>query len=85
MDNVIKITLDDKQATRRHRIEFESNPTISELCAAVLVLEEALEHNFGKEEILRFKALTYPKLSDLEEVYNEKGENNESISEKHIN
>ena len=68
MDNIIKITLDDKQAEHRHRIEFDSNPTLSELCAAVLVLEEVLEHNFEKEEILRYKDLVYPKLADLEEI-----------------
>lgn len=68
MDNVIKIIFDDKQKEHRHRIEFDSNPTISELCAAVLVLEEVLEHNFSKMEILRYKDLTYPRLEDLEEV-----------------
>ena len=68
MDNIITIKLDDKQAEHRHVITFDSNPTISELCAAVLVLEEVLEHNFGKEEILRYKDLVYPKLCDLEEI-----------------
>ena len=51
-----------------HQIEFESNPTISELCAAKLVIEEVLEHNFKKEEILRYMGIIYPRLEDLEEV-----------------
>lgn len=48
MDNVITITLKDGQKNI-HRIEFESNPTLSELTAAKLVLEEVLEHNFKKK------------------------------------
>lgn len=47
MNNVITITLKDGQKNI-HRIEFESNPTLSELTAAKLVLEEVLEHNFKK-------------------------------------
>jgi len=68
MDNIITITLDDKQAEHRHRIEFASQPTISELVACKLVIEEVLEHNFSKEEILLKQGLIYPRLADLEEI-----------------
>ena len=71
MDNVITITLKEKRVEgpeNTYRIEFESNPTVSELCAAKLVLEEVLEHNFGKEEILRYTDLVYPRLQNIEEV-----------------
>lgn len=67
MDNVITITLKDGQE-RIHRIDFESNPTISELVAARLVIDEVLEHNFKKEEILLKMGLIYPRLQDLEEI-----------------
>lgn len=66
MDNVITITLKDGQENI-HRIDFESNPTISELVACRLVIDEVLEHNFKKEEILLKMGLIYPRLSDLEE------------------
>lgn len=68
MDNVITIVLDDKQAEHRHRIEFESNPTLSELVAAKIVIEEVLEHNFKKGEILLKQGIIYERLADLEEV-----------------
>lgn len=67
MDNVITITLKDGQKNI-HRIDFESDPTLSELVAAKLVLEEVLEHNFKKEEILLKMGLIYPRLQDLEEI-----------------
>lgn len=66
MDNVITITLKDGQENI-HRIDFESNPTLSELVAARLVIDEVLEHNFKKEEILLKMGIIYPRLSDLEE------------------
>lgn len=71
MDNIITITLKEKRLTgfdNIYRIEFESNPTVSELCAAKLVLEEILEHNFKKEEILRYTDLVYPRLGNIEEI-----------------
>lgn len=67
MDNVITITLKDGQKNI-HRIDFESDPTLSELTAAKLVLEEVLEHNFKKEEILLKEGIIYPRLRDLEEI-----------------
>lgn len=67
MDNVITITLKDGQKNI-HRIEFESDPTLSELVAAKLVLEEVLEHNFKREEILLKQGIMYPRLQDLEEI-----------------
>ena len=66
MDNVITITLKDGQENI-HRIDFESNPTLSELVACRLVIDEVLEHNFKKEEILLKMGIIYPRLSDLEE------------------
>lgn len=71
MDNVITITLKEKRienSENTYRIEFESNPTVSELCAAKLVLEEVMEHNFKKGEILRYTDLVYPRLENIEEV-----------------
>ena len=71
MDNVITITLKEQHIEgpgNIYRIEFESNPTVSELCAAKLVLEEILEHNFKKEEILRYTDLVYPRLENIEEI-----------------
>lgn len=67
MDNVITIILKDGQKNI-HRIEFESDPTLSELVASKLVIEEVLEHNFKKEEILLKMGLIYPRLQDLEEI-----------------
>ena len=67
MDNVITITLKDLQKSI-HKIEFESDPTLSELVAAKLVLEEVLEHNFKREEILLKQGIMYPRLQDLEEI-----------------
>ena len=67
MDNVITITLKDGQENI-HRIDFESNPTLSELVACRLVLDEVLEHNFKKEEILLKMGIIYPRLQDLEEI-----------------
>lgn len=68
MDNVITITLDDKKSENRHTIDFQSNPTLSELCAASLVLEEVLEHNFSKDSILEMRSMIYKRLENLEEV-----------------
>ena len=69
MDNIITITLKDKSIDEgRHTIEFESNPTVSELVAARLIIDEILEHNFQKEEILLKMGIIYPRLSDLEEI-----------------
>lgn len=67
MDNVITITLKDGRKNI-HRIEFESDPTLSELIAAKLVIEEILEHNFKKNEIIVNQVLIYPRLQDLEEI-----------------
>lgn len=68
MDNIITIRLDDKQAEHRHVIEFASQPTLSELVACRLVIDEVLEHNFSKAEILLKQGIIYQRLADLEEV-----------------
>lgn len=69
MNNVITITLKDGQDDKNiHTIEFESNPTLTELVAAKLVIEEVLEHNFHKCEILLKEGIVYPRLENIEEV-----------------
>ena len=68
MDNIITITLKDKPDLHKHQICFESNPSCSELAAACLVLEEVMEHNFSKAEILSARHLVYGRLEDLEEI-----------------
>lgn len=73
MENVITITLDDKNHT--HKIEFDSSPTISELVAVGLIIQEVLEHNFDKQSIFNMIAPIYGRLSDVEEVV--KGEDYE--------
>ena len=67
MDNVITITLKDKPDFHKHQISFESNPNLQELAAACLVLEEVMEHNYHKAEILSARHLIYGRLEDLEE------------------
>ena len=67
MDNVFTIVLKDKPDEHIHKITFESNPTCTELAAACLVLEEVMEHNFTKAEILSARHLIYGRLTDLEE------------------
>lgn len=68
MDNVITITLKEKPV-KNYNIKFESGPTVSEICASILVLQEYLEHNFDKQTILNKMASVYGRLQDLEEVY----------------
>lgn len=65
MDNVITITLKDNE---RKSIEFESTPTINELVAVKLIMEEYLEHNFNKGVILTAESSMYYRLEDVEEV-----------------
>ena len=67
MDNVITITLKEKPE-KDYQATFESNPTSSELVAAILLLQEVLEHNFDRQEILIKFATMYGRLQDLEEV-----------------
>ena len=66
MENVITITLDDKN--HKHSIEFDSSPTISELVAVGLIIQEVLEHNFDKQSIFNMIAPIYGRLTDVEEV-----------------
>ena len=64
MDNVITITLNDKEHI--HRIEFDSSPTVSELVAIGLMIKEVLEHNFDTQSIYNVIAPTYGRLTDVE-------------------
>lgn len=68
MNNIITITLDDTQAEHEFHVKFKNDPSLSELITASLVLEEVLEHNFKKEDILLKKGIIFPKIRDLEEV-----------------
>lgn len=66
MDNVITITLQDKEGI--HKIEFDSSPTLYELVAVNLIITECLEHNFHRGEILDAEYHIYNRLSNVEEV-----------------
>ena len=70
MDNVITITLKEDKATGEHvyHIDFESSPTISELCAVHLIIQEALNNNFDKTLIYTKCAAIYDRIRDVEEV-----------------
>lgn len=68
MNNVIIITLDDTQAEHHFNISFQNDPSLSELIISKLVLEEVLEHNFSKSDILLKQGILYGKLTDLEEL-----------------
>ena len=66
MDNIITITLNDKEHI--HRIEFDSSPTVSELVAVGHILKAVLEHNFDTQTIYNAIAPVYGRLTDVEEV-----------------
>lgn len=68
MDNIITITLKEKPE-KNYNVKFETPPSVSELCASILVLQEVLEHNFDRQTILNKMASVYGRLQDLEEVY----------------
>jgi hypothetical protein len=68
MKNIITITLDDSTAEHHFNVKFENDPSLSELVTAKLVLEEVLDHNFKKGDILLKEGIIYQKLTDLEEV-----------------
>ena len=66
MDNIITITLNDKEHI--HRIEFDSSPTVSELVAVGHILKAVMEHNFDTQTIYNAIAPVYGRLTDVEEV-----------------
>lgn len=66
MENIITITLNDKEHI--HRIEFDSSPTVSELVAIGLIIKEVLEHNFDTQSIYNVLAPIYGRLTDVEET-----------------
>lgn len=66
MDNIIEIKLKEKPE-KDYNIFFESPPTCSELVASILILQEVLEHNFTRQEILTKFATMYARLQDIEE------------------
>ena len=68
MNNVITITLDDTKAEHEFHVKFKNDPSLTELITAKLVLEELMEHNFTKTDILLKQGIIYPKIRDIEEV-----------------
>ena len=70
MDNTIVITFKENKETAEHdyHITFESSPTVTELCAAYLVLKEVLENNFDRTLIYTKCATIYDRIRDIEEV-----------------
>ena len=71
MDNIITIRLKEdksKESGHDYKIEFASNPTLSELAMSILVLQEVLEHNYDRISILTKMAALYSRLEDVEEV-----------------
>lgn len=68
MNNIITITLDDTKADHNFNVKFANDPSLSELVTAKLVIDEVLEHNFKKGDILLKQGIIYQKLRDLEEI-----------------
>jgi hypothetical protein len=68
MNNVIIITLDDTQAEHNFNVKFQNDPSLSELITSKLILEEILEHNFSKSDILLKQGIIYGKIRDIEEL-----------------
>ena len=70
MDNIITIRLKEDKETGAHdyKIDFESNPTASDLVAALLILEEVTTHNYNRDLILTKCASIYPRIRDIEEI-----------------
>ena len=68
MNNVIIITLDDTQAEHKFNVSFQNDPSLSELITSKLIIEEVLEHNFNKGDILLKQGIIYGKLRDIEEL-----------------
>lgn len=66
MENIITITLNDKEHI--HRIEFDSPPSVSELVAVGHILKAVLEHNFDTQTIYNAIAPVYGRLTDVEEI-----------------
>ena len=67
MDNIIEIKLKEKPE-KDYNIFFESPPTSSELVASIIILQEVLEHNFDRQEILTKFCTLYGRIRDIEEV-----------------
>lgn len=68
MNNVIIITLDDTQAEHHFNVSFQNDPSLSELITSKLIIEEVLEHNFNKSDILLRQGIIYGKIRDIEEL-----------------
>ena len=68
MNNVIIITLDDTQAEHKFNVSFQNDPSLSELITSKLIIEEVLEHNFNKGDILLKQGIIYGKIRDIEEL-----------------
>ena len=70
MDNIITRRLKENKEDGSHdyKIDFESNPTASELTAAWLILMEVLEHNFDRQLIFTKMNSLYERIHDIEEI-----------------
>lgn len=69
MDNLITIKLkENKDGAHDYKIEFESNPTLSELCTCMILFQQITSRNFGTQDILTKMSSVYHRLEDVEEV-----------------
>lgn len=69
MDNIITIRLKEKgDGKHDYKIDFESNPTLSELVISWLVIQEILEHNYDRQVIYAHMTSLYSRIIDVEEV-----------------
>lgn len=69
MNNIITIRLKEKEdGTHDYKIEFETNPSVTELVASWMILQEILEHNFDRQLIYTKMSSLYSRIIDVEEV-----------------
>ena len=69
MNNVITITLKEKETGEHdYHIDFESSPTLSELCAVHLIIKTVLQNNFAEELIYSQCGTIFHRIRDVEEV-----------------
>ena len=69
MDNIITIKLKEAEdGSHDYNIKFETRPSVSELVASWLILQEVLEHNFDRQLIYTKMNSLYSRIRDIEEV-----------------
>lgn len=70
MDNKITVTLKELETGEHdYHMDFESSPTLSELCAVYLIIKMVLQNNFDDRLIFSQCATIYDRIADVEEVY----------------